>query len=287
MHRKGIILAGGNGTRLYPVTKSVSKQLLPVFDKPLIYYPLTTLMLAGIKDFLVIVNPRDLYSFRDLLANGSQWGVSIEYAVQNKPNGIAEALVVAEDYLNGSPSALILGDNLFHGQGLGRSLQGVADLGATILAYQVIEPKDFGVVEFNSVGKPVSIEEKPKQPKSDWAVPGLYFYDSSASERAKSLTPSDRGELEITDLNLSYLRDNLLSVMKLHRGVTWFDTGTPDSLLDASDYVRVIQRSQGLLVGSPEEAAFRIGLLGEDQLDQIAKGFKSDYGRRLRISTRK
>jgi glucose-1-phosphate thymidylyltransferase len=287
MNRKGIILAGGSGTRLYPVTKSVSKQLLPLYDKPLIYYPLTTLMLAGIRDFLVIVNPRDLSLFRDLLGSGSQWGVSIEYATQDKPNGVAEALILGEDYLNGLPSALILGDNLFHGQGLGRRLSDLSDEGATILAYQVIEPKSFGVVEFDSDGKPLSIEEKPKQPKSDWAVPGLYFYDSSASERAKSLTPSKRGELEISDLNLSYLRDNLLSVLKLHRGVTWFDTGTADSLLDASDYVRVIQRSQGLLVGSPEEAAYRIGLLDEDQLNQIAKGLKSNYGRLLKISTRK
>lgn len=287
MNRKGIILAGGSGTRLQPITKSVSKQLLPVFDKPLIYYPLTTLMLSGIQEFLLIVNPLDLPLFRHLLQDGSQWGIKIDYQVQERPNGIAEALILAEEFLAGESSALILGDNLFHGQGLGRNLSSVSDAGATILAYQVTEPKAFGVVEFDDNGKVISIEEKPKQPKSDWAIPGLYFYDSSAPSRARKLKPSPRGELEITDLNLSYMKDGLLSVVRLSRGVTWFDTGNADSLLDAGDYVRVIQRSQGLLVGSPEEVAWRMGTLDQGDLNRIADGYKSDYGRLLRLATRK
>lgn len=287
MNRRGIILAGGSGTRLYPVTKSISKQLLPVFDKPLVYYPLTTLMLSGIRDFLVIVNPKDLSSFQALLGNGNQWGISIQYQTQEQPSGIAQALIIAEDYLEGQPSALILGDNLFHGQGLGRNLSGISDSGATVLAYQVTEPKAFGVIEFDEKGLAVSIEEKPKEPKSDWAVPGLYFYDSSAPARAKALEPSSRGELEITDLNLSYMADGLLSVVKLSRGVTWFDTGTAESLLDAAEYVRVIQRAQGLLVGSPEEVAWRMGILEPEQVSKIAQGYKSEYGRLLKLATRK
>jgi glucose-1-phosphate thymidylyltransferase len=287
VNRRGIILAGGSGTRLYPVTKSISKQLLPVFDKPLVYYPLTTLMLSGIRDFLVIVNPKDLSSFQALLGNGNQWGISIQYQTQEQPSGIAQALIIAEDYLEGQPSALILGDNLFHGQGLGRNLSGISDSGATVLAYQVTEPKAFGVIEFDEKGLAVSIEEKPKEPKSDWAVPGLYFYDSSAPARAKALEPSSRGELEITDLNLSYMADGLLSVVKLSRGVTWFDTGTAESLLDAAEYVRVIQRAQGLLVGSPEEVAWRMGILEPEQVSKIAQGYKSEYGRLLKLATRK
>jgi glucose-1-phosphate thymidylyltransferase len=287
MNRKGIVLAGGRGTRLYPITKSVSKQLLPVFDKPLIFYPLSTLILAGISEILVIVNPSDLPLFRDLLGDGSQWGIKILFKTQVNPNGIAEALILAEDYLGESPCALILGDNVFHGQGLGRNLTLVPESGATILAYQVTEPQSFGVVEFDEIGNVASISEKPRKPKSDWAIPGLYFYDASAPTRAKNLKASPRGELEITDLNHTYLNEGTLSVIKLSRGLTWFDTGTADRLLDASDYVRLMQRTQGLLVGSPEEAAWRMGLLDDMQLAEIAKSYSSDYGRLLRLSLRR
>ena len=281
--KKGIILAGGSATRLRPVTSVVSKQLLPVYDKPLIYYPLSTLMLAGVRDVLLISSPDHINSFRQLLGDGSQWGIDISYAEQKKPQGIAQALVLAEDYLEGRESVLILGDNLFHGPGLGTSLSNVqSSTGATVTAYQVSNPTEFGVVTFDENHRVLAIEEKPKNPSSNWVIPGLYFYDSTAPVRAKSLTASSRGELEITDLNRSYLSDGLLGVQKLSRGTTWFDMGTPDSLLDAAEYVRMIQKRQGLLVGSPDEVSWREGWVPSEALTERSRGIKSSYGRALR-----
>jgi glucose-1-phosphate thymidylyltransferase len=277
--RKGIILAGGSATRLRPVTEVVSKQLLPVYDKPLVYYPLTTLMLAGIRDFLIISTPNSIGLFRELLGDGEKFGIRISYESQDKPRGVAEALIIAQEYLAGQSSALILGDNLFHGPGLGRNLSSItSDPGATVMAYQVANPSDFGVVEFGEDGVVTNLTEKPAEPKTNWIVPGLYFYDESASARAQGLKPSSRGELEITDLNRSYLEDKKLTVQKLERGTSWFDMGTADSLLDAAEYVRMVQKRQGLLVGSPEEVAWRQGWISTVQVSNLARQYKSRYG---------
>ena len=282
-NRVGIVLAGGSGTRLYPVTRAVSKQLLPVYDKPLIYYPLTTLMLAGIRDMLVISTPKDLPQFESLLGDGSQWGLSLSYAAQQRPEGIAQALLIAEKFISNRNSALILGDNLFYGQNLAETLQRVsAQLsGATIFAYRVANPEAYGVVEFDQSGKAVGIEEKPAAPKSGYAVTGLYFYDERAPALARELRPSRRNELEITDLNLKYLGQGDLFVETLGRGSAWLDTGTHNSLLQASVFIQTIEQRQGLKIACPEEVAFRMGYIGRDELarlaDQLAHTSYGDY----------
>lgn len=280
---KGIILAGGTATRLQPASLAVNKQLMPVYDKPLIYYPLTTLMLSGIREFLIISNPKDIDQYKSLFANCGKWGIEIQFAEQKKANGIAEALIIAESFISNSSVALILGDNFFHGSGLGRELKNLEiEKGAIISAFQVSDPKAFGVVEFDSAGKVISLEEKPMKPKSSWVVPGLYFYDETAPERSKSLKPSPRGELEITDLNKTYLLDGTLSVIKFPRGTTWLDMGTPKNLLNASEYVQIIQDRQGLLIGSPEEAAWRAGWITTEQLEELSIVFNNDYGSNLK-----
>lgn len=269
---KGIVLAGGTGSRLWPITKSVSKQLLPVYDKPLIYYPLTTLMLCGIREFLLISTPTDLPLFKKLFEYATSWGIDIQFAIQDRPEGLAQALILGEKFIGDDDVALVLGDNLFHGVGLGQHLQSAfLGPGALICAYQVSDPRAFGVVEFNENGLAVSLEEKPQVPKSTWAVPGIYFYDETASQRAKKLRPSKRGELEITDLNISYLVDGALRVQKLPRGTVWLDMGTPEAILEASEYVRTIQNRQGLLVGSPEEAAWRAGWITDEDLTKLSR----------------
>ncbi|HET7614911.1 MAG TPA: glucose-1-phosphate thymidylyltransferase RfbA [Gemmatimonadaceae bacterium] len=285
MSRKGIILAGGSGTRLYPVTRAVSKQLLPVYDKPLVYYPLTTLMLGGMRDLLVISTPRDLPQFRSLLGDGSQWGIRLQFAEQPKPEGIAQALILGEEFLDGESCALILGDNLFYGQDLAESLQRVAarQTGATIFAYRVANPEAYGVVQFDQSGKAIGIEEKPPQPKSSYAVTGLYFYDAIAPAYARRLRPSARNEIEITDLNLEYLRQGTLQVETLGRGTAWLDTGTHSSLLQASLFIETIEQRQGLKIACPEEVAFRMGYIDRDALERLAAGFtSSSYGDYLR-----
>ncbi len=279
--RKGIILAGGTGSRLFPMTHSVSKQLIPVYDKPMIYYPLTVLMLAGIRDILVISTPRDLPGFKNLLGDGSQWGMSISYAEQPKPEGLAQAFLIGENFITGEPVCLVLGDNLFYGHELGSSLLAASRRmqGATIFGYHTNQPEQYGVVEFDATGRVVSLEEKPKQPKSNYAVPGIYFYDKNVVATAKSLQPSVRGELEITDLNRLYLERGELRVELLGRGTTWLDTGTPDSLADATQFVQVIQQRQGLKIACPEEIAFSQGRIDRAGLNaSAAKYAGTPYG---------
>ena len=278
---KGIILAGGHGTRLYPATLALSKQLLPVYDKPMVYYPLTTLMLAGIRDILVITTPAELPRFANLLRDGGQWGLSIRYAEQATPGGLAQALVIGRTFVGGDHVALVLGDNIFYGHGLPAMLRQAATprSGATIFAYQVRHPEAYGVVEFGAGGAPVAIVEKPVQPRSHWAVTGLYVYDNSAPEIAASLRPSARGELEITDLNNVYLSRGMLKVQRFGRGYAWFDTGTHDSLLEASEFVRTIELRQGLKIACVEEVAYRMGYIDLDQLLSLARQLsKSGYG---------
>ena len=283
--RKGIILAGGSGTRLYPLTKSVSKQLMPVYDKPMIFYPLSTLMLAGVTEFLIITTPHDCSGFKNLLGDGSDWGISIEYAVQESPDGLAQAFIIGEEFIGDSSVALILGDNLFFGENMSKDmLQAAANQnhGATVFGYHVQDPAAYGVVEFDANGKAVSLEEKPEQPKSNYAVPGLYFYDNRVVEIAKNIKPSPRGELEITDINKVYLEDETLNVQILSRGTAWLDTGTHDSLLDASHFIATIEKRQGLKVCCPEEIAFRLGLINAEQLQALAEPMKKNgYGQYL------
>lgn len=281
---KGIILAGGSGTRLYPVTKAISKQITPIYDKPLIYYPLSVLMLAGIKDILVISTPRDIGTFEELLGNGSDLGLKIEYAIQKYPNGLAEAFIIGENFIGNDSCALVLGDNMFYGHGLTGIVKEAAkrESGATIFGYYVNDPKSFGVVEFDSSGKAISLEEKPEKPKSNFAIPGLYFYDNTVVEKAKAVKPSHRGELEITTLNEMYLNEGTLNVLSLGRGMAWLDTGTHDGLLEASNFVKTIQSRQGVMVACLEEIAYRNGWISKEKVEQLAKPLlKSHYGKYL------
>ncbi len=283
MSRKGIVLAGGMGTRLRPLTTALSKQLLPVYDKPMVYYPLSVLMLAGIREILLISTPRDIPAFKGLLGDGSEWGVSIEYGIQPKPQGIAQAFLVAEKFLQGQPSALVLGDNIFYGNSLFKGIEEATTSAsdAVIFAYRVRDPSSYGVVEFGEAGNVISIEEKPKAPKSDWAVTGLYFYGGDVAAVAKSLKPSARGELEISDLNRVYLDQGRLKVLQLGRGIAWLDTGTHDALLEAGEFVRAIEHRQGLKIACLEEIAFINGWITKDQVAKRARTMRGTYGRYL------
>ena len=280
---KGIILAGGSGTRLWPITKGISKQLMPIYDKPMVYYPLTTLMEAGIREILIITTPHDQAAFQNLLGDGSQWGISLEYAVQPSPDGLAQAFIIGEEFIGDDKVALVLGDNIFHGHRLSESLKKCVDPdGGRVFAYQVSDPERYGVVEFDDNNKAISIEEKPVQPKSNYAVVGLYFYDNDVVEIAKNVQPSERGEIEITSINDEYLKRGKLKVTTLNDGDVWLDTGTIDSMIDASDYVQVLQKRTGQIIGSPEKIAHEEGYISDEQLAELAEPLKkSGYGNYL------